>query len=262
MYTDLFQCPKMPRIFITMKVSIITACFNSAATIRDTIESVLSQGHPDIEYIIIDGKSTDGTLDIINEYSSRLTKVVSEKDEGIYFALNKGIQLATGEVIGILHADDIYNSNFVIASVAEKMKTTDAVYGDLQYVDRAETNKVIRNWKSGLYHAGKFRKGWMPPHPTFFLKKRCYDQFGLYDTSFKTAADYELMLRMIHKLGVSIAYIPEVLVKMRVGGVSNKSLKNRIRANREDKRAWEVNDLKAGVLTFVRKPLSKIGQYF
>lgn len=244
-----------------MKVSIITACFNSAATIRDTIESVLSQGHDDIEYIIIDGASTDNTLEIVKEYSSRIAKIVSEKDQGIYFALNKGIQLATGEVIGILHADDMYNSNFVVASVAEQMKLVDAVYGDLQYVDRTNANKVIRNWKSGQYHAGMFRKGWMPPHPTFFLKKRCYDQFGLYDTSFKTAADYELMLRMIHKLGVSVAYIPEVLVKMRVGGVSNKSLKNRIKANREDKRAWIVNDLKPGALTLIRKPLSKLRQY-
>ncbi len=244
-----------------MKVSIITACFNSAATIRDTIESVLSQGHPDIEYIIIDGKSTDATLSIINEYSSRIAKVVSEKDNGIYFALNKGIQLATGDIIGILHADDMYNSNFVLASVAEKMKLVDAVYGDLQYVHRTNTNKVIRNWKSKEYRPGMFRKGWMPPHPTFFLKKKCYDQFGLFDTTFKTAADYELMLRMIHKLGVSIAYVPEVLVKMRVGGVSNKSLKNRIKANREDKRAWLVNDLKPGALTLIRKPLSKLRQY-
>ena len=244
-----------------MRVSIITACFNSAATIRDTIESVLSQDYGGIEYIIIDGKSTDNTMEIVNEYSSRISKIVSEKDNGIYFALNKGIQHATGDVVGILHADDLYNSKSVISAVIKQMEIADAVYGDLQYVDRTDTNKVVRNWKSGQYHAGMFRKGWMPPHPTFFLKKRCYDQFGLYDTSFKTAADYELMLRMIHKLGVSVAYIPEVLVKMRVGGVSNVTLKNRWRANREDKRAWIINDLKPGLLTFIRKPLSKITQY-
>lgn len=252
----------MPLIFIVVKISIITACYNSAATIRDTIESVLSQDYPEIEYIIIDGKSSDNTLEIVNEYSARIAKVVSEKDEGIYFALNKGIQLATGDVVGILHADDLYTSPAVISSVMEKLKMTDACYGDLQYVDRTDTSKVIRNWKSGAYHAGMFHKGWMPPHPTFFLKKRCYDQFGVYNTSFKTAADYELMLRMIHKLEISIAYIPEVLVKMRVGGVSNVTLKNRWRANREDKRAWIINDLKPGMFTLIRKPLSKIMQYF
>lgn len=245
-----------------MKISIITACFNSADTIRDTIESVLAQDYREIEYIIIDGKSTDNTLSIVNGYSSRIAKIVSERDEGIYFALNKGLTLATGDVIGILHADDIYTSARVISSVMDKMKIADSAYGDLEYVDRNDTGKVLRNWKSGHYHAGMFRKGWMPPHPTFFLKKKFYDQYGMFNTTFKTAADYELMLRMIHKHHVTVAYIPEVLVKMRVGGVSNVTLKNRIRANREDKRAWEVNGLKPGLLTFIRKPLSKIGQYF
>lgn len=244
-----------------MKISIITACFNSAATIRDTIESVLSQNFPEIEYLIIDGASTDNTLAIANEYKARIAQIVSAKDEGIYYALNKGISLATGDVIGILHADDIYTGSSVISSVMKKMEIADAVYGDLQYVDRADTAKVIRNWKSGLYHAGMFKKGWMPPHPSFFLKKNCYDQHGAFNTSFRTAADYELMLRMIHKHCIAVAYIPEVLVKMRVGGVSNVSLKNRIRANREDKRAWEVNGLKPGVFTMIRKPLSKLGQY-
>lgn len=244
-----------------MKISIITACFNSAATIRDTIESVLAQDYGEIEYIIIDGGSTDNTLQIVNEYKSSIAKIISEKDEGIYFALNKGISLATGDVIGILHADDIYTNKSVISSVMKRMELTDAVYGDLQYVDRDDTSKVIRNWKSGLYHAGMFRKGWMPPHPAFFLKKKCYEAFGTFNTSFKTAADYELMLRMIHKNNISVSYIPEVLVKMRVGGVSNVTLKNRIKANREDKRAWEVNGLKPGMFTMIRKPLSKLGQY-
>lgn len=245
-----------------MKISIITACYNSAATIRDTIGSVLAQEYADIEYIIIDGASTDNTLQIVNEYSGRIAKIVSEKDGGIYFALNKGISLATGDVVGLLHADDVYSNATVVSKVMQRMRTADAVYGDLQYVDRSNTDKVVRNWKSGMYHAGMFRKGWMPPHPTFFLKKQCYDRFGVFDTSFKTAADYELMLRMVHKLGVSVAYIPEVLVKMRVGGVSNVTLKNRIRANREDKRAWLINDLKPGMFTLIRKPLSKLGQYF
>lgn len=245
-----------------MKISIITACYNSDATIRDTIESVLAQDYADIEYIIIDGQSTDRTLHIVNEYSPRITKIISEKDDGIYYALNKGIALATGDVIGILHADDIYASNAVISSVMKKMESADAVYGDLQYVDRVNTAKVIRNWKSGEYKPGLFRKGWMPPHPTFFLKKKCYDEFGVFNTTFRTAADYELMLRMIHKHQVAISYIPEVLVKMRVGGVSNVTLKNRIKANREDKRAWIINGLKPGWFTLIRKPLSKLRQYF
>ncbi len=245
-----------------MKVSIITACFNSAATIRDTIETVLAQDYTEIEYIIIDGGSTDDTLKIVNEYASGIAKIISEKDDGIYFALNKGIALATGDVIGILHADDLYAGNFVISTVMEKIQSVDAVYSDLQYVDRTVATTIKREWKSGEYEPGMFRKGWMPPHPTFFVKKKCYEQFGAFNTTFRTAADYELMLRMIHKHHISIAYVPLVLVKMRVGGVSNKSLKNRIKANREDKRAWIVNGLKPGVFTMIRKPLSKIGQYF
>lgn len=244
-----------------MKISIITACYNSADTIRDTIESVLSQNYADVEYIIVDGKSTDDTLRIVDEYKGRIAKVVSEKDNGIYFALNKGIELASGDVVGILHADDVYTNEAVISSVMKKMETADAVYGDLQYVDRKNISKVIRHWKSGIYHTGMFRKGWMPPHPAFFLKKKCYAQYGTFNTTFRTAADYELMLRMIHKHGVPVAYIPEVLVKMRVGGVSNVTLKNRINANREDKRAWLINGLKPGMLTMIRKPLSKLGQY-
>lgn len=245
-----------------MKISIITACYNSAATIRDTIESVLAQDYADIEYIIVDGQSSDNTLHIVNQYSPRITKIVSEKDDGIYYALNKGIDLATGDVIGILHADDFYASSTVISSVMKKMQNADAVYGDLQYVDRANTSKVIRNWKSGEYEDGMFLKGWMPPHPAFFLKTKCYEENGLFNTSFRTAADYELMLRMIHKYKVPIAYIPEVLVKMRVGGVSNVTLKNRIKANREDKRAWIINGLQPGWFTLMRKPLSKLRQYF
>jgi glycosyltransferase involved in cell wall biosynthesis len=245
-----------------VKISIITACFNSAATIRDTIESVLSQDYAEIEYIIIDGGSSDKTLEIVNEYKSRISKIISEKDEGIYFALNKGISLATGAVIGILHADDLYTGNFVISTVMEKIREADAVYSDLQYVDRDITTTIKRQWKSGEYRPGMFRKGWMPPHPTFFLRKEIYDQYGVFNTTFRTAADYELMLRMIHKHQIKLAYIPFVLVKMRVGGVSNKSLKNRLKANREDKRAWLINGLKPGMFTMIRKPLSKLGQYF
>lgn len=247
-----------------MKITVITACFNNADTLTDTINSVLNQDYENVEYIIIDAVSTDGSLEIIEQHKKNITKIVSEKDGGIYFALNKGIELATGEVIAFLHADDIFENNQVLYNVMHvfKEKKPDAVYGDLFYVDRIDTNKIIRNWKSGAYVDGLFLKGWMPPHPAFFLNKSCYMKFGIFNTDFKSAADYELMLRMIHKNKIVINYLPQVMVKMRVGGTSNVSVKNRIRANREDRRAWKINDLKPGILTFIRKPLSKIKQYF
>jgi glycosyltransferase involved in cell wall biosynthesis len=247
-----------------MKISVITASFNNADTIGDTIRSVIAQDYAEVEYIIIDGGSTDDTLKIIEQSRQKIAKLISEKDEGIYFALNKGIALATGDVIAFLHADDIFAGPSVLSKVMEqfKQKNVESVYGDLHYVDRTDTKKIIRNWRSGEYKDGLFMKGWMPPHPSFFLKKEIYTRFGNFNTSFKSAADYELMLRMLHKHKISTAYLPEVIVKMRVGGVSNASMKNRVKANREDKRAWEVNGLKPGVLTFIRKPLSKIKQFF
>jgi glycosyltransferase len=247
-----------------MKISVITASFNNADTIADTIRSVIAQDYADVEYIIIDGGSADATMKIADEFKSKISKVISEKDEGIYFALNKGIELAAGDVIAFLHADDIFANTQVLSKVMRlfKEQQVKSVYGDLHYVDRGDTSKIIRNWRSGEYAHGMFRKGWMPPHPSFFLKKEVYAEFGTFNTSFRSAADYELMLRMLHKHKISTAYLPEVIVKMRVGGVSNASVKNRVKANREDKRAWEVNGLKPGMLTFIRKPLSKIKQYF
>lgn len=247
-----------------MKISVITACFNSASTIEDTLRSVTGQDYPELEYIVVDGISTDETMSVVKRYESKIAKIVSEKDNGIYDALNKGIALATGDVIAILHADDVYANASVLSDVMRvfEEKNCGSVYGDLFYVDRNDTNKIIRNWKSGSYSPGLFRKGWMPPHPAFFLRREYYERFGKFNTDFKTAADYELMLRMIERHQVSIAYLPEVLVKMRVGGVSNLSLKNRIKANREDRRAWKVNNLNPGLLTLIRKPLSKIAQYF
>lgn len=247
-----------------MKISVITASYNNADTIGDTLRSVLEQDFPDIEYIIVDGASSDNTMAIVNEFSDRIAKIVSEKDGGIYFALNKGIALATGDVIAFLHADDFYAGPQVLSQVMKAFEEnkTDSVYGDLHYVDRFDTNKIVRTWKSCAYYDGIFRKGWMPPHPAFFLKKKCYDQFGVFNTSFRSAADYELMLRMLHKEKISTVYLPEVLVKMRTGGTSNVSLKNRIRANKEDRRAWKINGLKPGWFTLYRKPLSKLVQFF
>jgi glycosyltransferase involved in cell wall biosynthesis len=246
-----------------VKVSIITSCFNSEKTIEDTIQSVLSQTYSNIEYIIIDGKSTDKTLEIINSHRDKITKVVSEEDNGIYDALNKGINLATGDIIGFLHSDDIFAHSNVIENVVKLFKetNTDAVYADLFYVNRKNTNKIIRNWKSGNYKSGMFLNGWMPPHPTVYIKKEVYENLGFFNLDFKTAADYELMLRFFHKHKINLTYLKEVTVKMRVGGESNVTLKNRINANKEDRKAWKINNLKPRFYTLWLKPLRKIFQY-
>lgn len=247
-----------------MKVSIITVCFNSEDTIETTLQSVLNQDYGNIEYIIVDGTSIDKTISIIEKYKSRIAKIISEKDEGIYFAINKGINHATGDIIGILHADDFYADEKIISRVVQEFleKRTDSVYGDLQYVSKYDPLRIIRNWQSGPYNSKRFLKGWMPPHPTFFVKKKCYMQFGLFNTLFSISADYELMLRFLYKQKITTSYIPETLVKMRVGGKSNVTFKNRIKANQEDRLAWRVNELNPGKMTMILKPLSKIKQFF
>ncbi|NUM49605.1 MAG: glycosyltransferase [Flavobacteriales bacterium] len=246
------------------KVSIITVCYNSAETIEVSVKSVLSQKYNNIEYIIIDGYSTDTTKSIIEKYQSKITRFVSEKDAGIYFALNKGIELATGDIIGILHADDLYTSEYVISEVVETFAKSkaDAVYANLQYVAKGNINKIIRHWVSGPYKENSFLYGWMPPHPTFFVRKEIYNKYGVFDTHFTSAADYELMLRFMHKCKISVAYLNKVIVKMRMGGKSNKSIFNRIKANTEDRKAWVVNGLKPYFFTLYLKPLRKITQFF
>lgn len=246
-----------------MKVSIITVTYNSASTIEQTIQSVLNQSYTNIEYIIIDGVSTDGTLDILNRYKGQIHKIVSEKDKGIYDALNKGIDLATGDVIGILHSDDFYMSSNVIENVANSINQNqcDALYANLYYVDKDDTNKIKRKWHSGNYSEGAFLNGWMPPHPTFFVRKEIYNKYGKFDLQFTSAADYELMLRLIHKNKIRLAYLNEFIVKMRIGGKSNVTVKNRVTANLEDRKAWEVNGLKPRFYTLTLKPLRKILQF-
>jgi len=245
------------------KVSIITVCYNSEKTIEDTIQSVTNQTYDNIEYIIIDGTSTDNTLEIINKYKDKITKIISEKDNGLYDAINKGISIATGEIIANINSDDFYIDKNVIADVVSKMETenSDTLYADLHYVDAIDTNKVIRNWVSGEYKKGMFFRGWMPPHPTFFVRKSVYNQYGMFNLELKSASDYEIMLRFIHKHECSICYLPRVVVKMRIGGVSNSSIKNRLKANREDNRAWEMNGLKPKSYTLIFKPLSKVLQF-
>jgi glycosyltransferase involved in cell wall biosynthesis len=244
------------------KVSIITVCYNSAKTVEDTIQSVVNQTYPNIEYIIVDGLSTDNTIEIINKH--KVTKVVSEKDNGLYDAINKGIGLASGEIIANLNSDDFYIDDDVISDVVAKFEEekTDLLYSDLYYVEEENTDKITRYWKSGKYNKGAFYKGWMPPHPTFFVKKEVYTKYGVFNLNLKSAADYEIMLRFIHRYECSVSYLNRVTVRMRVGGVSNASLSNRIKANREDKKAWKINGLTPKPFTLILKPLSKISQFF
>jgi glycosyltransferase len=247
-----------------LKVSIITIVFNNRATIEGCVRNVLSQSYKEIEYIVIDGGSNDGTIDILQAYREKISQWISEPDQGIYDAMNKGIRMATGQVIGFLHSSDIYAHPRVIEEVARVFENSNvsSVYGDLQYVDKEDLNRVIRNWKSSPYRLGKFRQGWMPPHPTFFVKKEIYEKYGYFNTHFRIAGDYELMLRFLERYRISAAYIPEVLVKMRWGGISNGGIKNILIKSYEDYRAWEINDLSGGVHTIFFKNLSKIPQFW
>jgi glycosyltransferase len=247
-----------------MKVSIITAVFNGVNVIEDCINSVLGQSYKNVEYIIIDGASTDGTLDIIRKYNGQIGKVISEPDKGIYDALNKGIKLATGDIIGFLHSDDIYAHEKVLENVVNvfRKKNVDSCYGDLEYVKREDINKIVRYWKSSPYKNRNFKYGWMLPHPTFFVKREIYNQYGLFNTCFKIAADYEIILRFLEKYKISTYYIPDVFIKMRVGGVSNKSLKNIFIKTFEDHKAWKINNLNKRYYTILLKNLSKIPQFF
>jgi len=224
---------------------------------------VLSQTHKDIEHIIMDGASTDGTIDIIKSYRYEITKFISEPDNGLYDAMNKGILLATGDVIGLLNSDDFYKDEFVIEKIAKEFAMTkvDCVYGDLQYVSASDVNKIVRYWRSKPYKNGLFQNGWHPAHPTFFVKKEIYQKYGLFNLNFKIAADYELMLRFLEKYKINSSYIPQVLVQMRLGGKSNSSIKNIIKANIESYKAWRINGLSINPFMFIMKPLSKILQF-
>ena len=245
-----------------MKISIITVCYNSEETISDTIQSVLSQDYKDVEYIIVDGKSNDRTLEIIHSIKSRI-KLISEKDRGIYDAMNKGINIATGDVIGILNADDVYKNSQVLTAVMDAFKANvSIVYGDIEYVKYNDLSKVVRKWKAGVFRSGKFKWGWMPPHPGFFIKKSCYESFGLFNLNLSTSADYELMLRMLEVHHLSCNYISKTITSMREGGASNSSLKNRLIANRNDKKAWTIHPINPFWFTFILKPLRKLPQFF
>ncbi|MGL4939182.1 glycosyltransferase family 2 protein [Shewanella sp.] len=245
-----------------MKVSIITATYNSAATIHDTLASLESQTYPDIEYIIVDGASKDNTLEVIKAQCSRVSKVISEPDRGIYDALNKGIAAATGDIVGFLHSDDLLAYPEAIADVVNVFNVGeyDAVYADLEYVQQNDISKVVRLWQSGNYNKQKLKYGWMPAHPTFYMRRSCYQKFNYFDLSYTIAADYDSILRYLWRENVRAGYLPQVLIKMRVGGISNRSLTTILRKTREDIQAMRKNGL-FWPLTVALKNLSKIPQF-
>lgn len=244
------------------KISIITVAKNSAETIADCVRSVRDQDYP-AEHVFVDGCSSDDTLDIIKRHSSENSRIVSEPDDGIYDAMNKGLALAEGDVVGTLNSDDYYANSRVLSCIAQVFQDLqiEACYGDLAYVDRVDTCKVIRYWRSRPYCSRLFFNGWMPPHPTFFVRRSIYENYGGFRTDLGTAADYELMLRFLLKRKINAHYVPYTIVFMRTGGASNISVKNRLKANRMDKMAWKVNGLKPMPWTFVAKPLSKVTQF-
>lgn len=246
-----------------MKVSIITVVFNASGTIRNAIESVLSQTYKEIEYIIIDGGSRDGTVDIIASYGNRITKMISQPDEGLYHAMNKGVDLATGEIVGFINADDMINSDDCVTAIVEKFKQSnaDAVYGDNIYVDQHNTSKIVRYWRAGEYNKNNFRKGWMPPHLSTYIKRKYYSEFGLFRKDMKIAGDYELMLRFFYKNKLRVIYINKIIARMRAGGISNSSFSNILKANIEVYKSWGLNGLRVSPLIIIAKPIKKIIQF-
>jgi glycosyltransferase involved in cell wall biosynthesis len=251
-------------VLIQMKISIVTVCYNSAHTIGDTLRSVRDQTHGNIEHIIVDGQSSDTTLNVIATEGAHVARLVSEKDKGIYDAMNKGIGFATGEVVGFINADDFYASVDALAKVAAVFNDPDvgACYGDLCYVGQENTSTLVRYWKSSEFHSGAFEFGWCPPHPTFFVRRGVYQRFGDFDLSYKIAADVELMMRFLEVRKIRTKYIPAVLVKMRMGGTTNKNLRNIVLQNREVLQALQNHGLKSSVWRLIGSKLFSRGLQF
>jgi len=251
-------------------ISIITVVKNNKEFIEDAIKSVLLQTYPAIEYIIIDGASTDGTLGLIEKLASqnindkKISRWISEPDDGIYDAMNKGINFSTGDIIGFLHSDDMFAGDNVIEKIAGKFNLPDvnAVYSDLVYVTKGDNNKVLRYWKAGNFSLNSLKFGWMPPHPTFFVRKSLYQKYGLFDTGLKIASDYDMILRLLNNNPDSITYINDVLIKMRLGGKSNRSLKNILTKSIEDYKALKKNDFSLPAFTLLLKNIRKLNQFF
>jgi len=246
------------------EVTIITACFNSEASIAATVESVLAQTFPDIEYLVIDGGSRDGTLARIEPYRDRIRKIVSEKDRGIYDAINKGVQSASGEIIGFLHSDDRFRHPGAVEQLVEQLEReqTDGIYSDLEYIRGSGGEaSVLRHWKSRPFHPGLLAQGWMPPHPTLYLRRRVYERVGGFDLRYRIAADYDFILRAFREPGFRFSYLPEVTVQMQTGGASNGSLGRILQKSREDYEILSRHGL-SPLSTLLRKNLSKIPQFF
>lgn len=248
-----------------MKISVITVCYNSAETIGHTLRSAREQTHDNVEHVIVDGGSKDNTLGVVAAEGPHIVKIISEKDKGIYDAMNKGIALASGEIIGFINADDFYASSDVLVKVAAVFNdpNVDACYGDLCYVKQDDTDTLVRYWKSSDFHSGAFESGWCPPHPTFFVRREVYQRFGGFDLSYKIAADMELMMRFLEIYKIHAKYIPDVLVKMRMGGTTNKNLSNIFRQNKEILRALQSHGLRSSVWRLIgRKLISRGRQFF
>ena len=246
-----------------MKVSIITGTYNSSKYIEDCVTSIDRQDYANIEHIIIDGASTDDTVDRIKSISNRVEQLVSEPDGGIYNAMNKGLRKAKGDVLGILNSDDFYNGTSVITEIVETFENTgaDCVFGDLFYVDAENPDKVVRTWITGPYKRNSFRKGWHPAHPSFFVKRSVYESFGYFNEDLQLAADFEIMLRFIEKHGLKTAYIPKPLVRMRLGGATSKNITNVIKGNKECLMAFRLNDMKTPFAYSLIRLLPKLKQF-
>jgi len=247
-----------------MRFSIITVAFNSAETISDTILSVASQTFHNVEHIIIDGASTDETISIVQQHADRLATIISEPDQGIYDAMNKGISAATGDVIGFLNADDVYANEHVLSTAAATFidAKIEACYADLVYVDQHDLTKIIRYWRSQPYRDGLFQKGWMPAHPTFFARRNIYEKYGKFDLDYHIQSDFELTMRLLEVHKIKAVYIPEIFVKMRMGGVTNNRLSNIIKGNIEAYRACKKHGYPVTPIFMVRKVLSRLPQFF
>jgi glycosyltransferase len=249
--------------FEKMKISIITATFNSISSIQDTFNSIDSQDYENIEWIVIDGASIDGTVDFLKSIEHKISKWVSEKDNGIYDALNKGLKLATGEVIGFLHSDDVFANEKIISNIAKLFQEEQigGVYGDLEYISQNENKNVIRKWKSNRYDSNEINKGWMPPHPTLFLKRDIYEKFGNFDEKMKISADYDFILRIMKSPEIYYHYFPSVITKMKMGGASS-SLRNIKQKMKEDLLALKKNNIGNPYRVIIQKNIAKVVQFF